>query len=189
MKIKLVWLALVLAFADPCPTSAALLRAMPIAELAAKSDVVLQGTVTSTTTQRDSQGSIVTYVTLRIAEVWKGNIDTNTFRIVHSGGVLGEEVQMCSAQVEYRIGEEVVAMLVLNQRGEGVTLGLLQGKFEVEKDSKTGDKTARNLFHGNTSSDDAHGHGNSSKAANGAPAEKKKLGLAEFKQQVQGGAK
>jgi hypothetical protein len=146
MKIHLTLLALFLALAAPHVSLAAVLRAMPIAELIAKSDVVIHGTVTSTTTQRDAQGEIVTYVTLAIAEVWKGNINTNTFRIVHSGGVLGEEVQMCSAQVEYRIGEEVVAMLVLNQRGEGVTLGLVQGKFEVETDAKTGEKTARRFI-------------------------------------------
>lgn len=187
MKFKLGLLALIFALTAPQHSLGALLREMPIAELAAKSDVVVHGTVTSTITQRDSAGNIVTYVSLAIAEVWKGNIDTNTFRIVHSGGILGEEVQTCSAQVEYKIGEEVVAMLVLNQRGEGVTLGLVQGKFEVKKDAVTGEKTARNLFHGNPEKTDTRG--SNSKALNAGPGGKTKLGLAEFKQQVQGGGK
>ena len=45
-------------------------------------------------------------------------------------------------------GEEFVAFLVFNPRGEPVTIGLAQGKFHVWRDPQTGEKFANNLFHG-----------------------------------------
>src|SRR5947207_3049369 len=57
-----------------------------------------------------------------------------------------------SGQVEYGIGEEVVAFLVLNHRGEGVTLGLAQGKFHIGKEAETGERLVHNLFHGESGS-------------------------------------
>ena len=45
------------------------------------------------------------------------------FTIVHGGGILGDRRVIVSDQVTFQPGEEVVAFLVLNQRGEGVTLG------------------------------------------------------------------
>ena len=55
---------------------------------------------------------------------------------------------MIPGQANYEIGEEVVAFLVLNSRGEAVTLGLAHGKFHVWKHPETGEKLARNIFHG-----------------------------------------
>jgi hypothetical protein len=187
MKSKLPWLLILLALASPSASIGASLKALSIAELSSKSDVVIHGTVTSLTCQRDAKGQIYTSVSLAIAEVWKGNIETNSFRIVYSGGVLGDRIEMCSAQVEYRIGEEVVAMLVLNERGEGVTLGLIQGKFEVSSDVKTGEKFANNIFHGNVGAN-VHAGNNASVAAS-ATGGNGRLGLVKLKQQVKGGAK
>ena len=187
MKYKLPWLLILLALVFPLASSGASLKALSIDELSSKSDVVIHGTVTSLTCQRDAKGQIYTSVALSIAEVWKGSIDTNSFRIIHSGGVLGDRIEMCSAQVEYRIGEEIVAMLVLNQRGEGVTLGLIQGKFEVSSDAKTGEKFANNIFHGKAEAN-SHAGKNASIAAS-ASGGNSQLGLVEFKQRVKGGVK
>lgn len=119
-----------------------------IPELAARAQLVLRGTVQSQTCQRDSTGRIFTRVELQVAETWKGPLATNRFTIVLGGGVLGEERATVGGQAEYRLGEEVVAFLVLNSRGEGVTLGLAQGKFTVWAETATGAKLARNPFHG-----------------------------------------
>ena len=148
MKNIFACFAFILALAGELISNAAVLRPMPLEELSSKAEVVVHGRVTSMTCQRDASGQIYTSVTLAVEEVWKGKIDTNTFHIVHSGGILGDQIDTCSAQVEFKIGEEIVAMLVLNQRGEGVTLGLLQGKFEIATDAKTGEKLVHNLFHG-----------------------------------------
>ena len=142
----LLWMLFVAAFVPP--SVAVLMEPLSLEELTARSSLVLHGTVLSKSCQRDTQGRIYTKVELDVAEVWKGSLSAKRFTIVHGGGILGEKRVVVSGQVEYGIGEEVVAFLVLNQREEGVTLGLTQGKFRVWKDAKTGEVLAQNPFHG-----------------------------------------
>lgn len=188
MKHKPAMCGILFALAAAFICNAALLKPLSIEELSSKADVVVHGKVVSQTCQRDATGQIYTSVKLDIEEVWKGHVDTNSFRIVHSGGVLGDEIETCSAQVEYRIGEEVVALVALNDRGEGITLGLVQGKFEVSTDKISGQKFARNMFHGK--------NGNLARQANslstptpGVTTGDGRLGLVEFRQRVTGGVK
>ena len=130
--------------------SAVLMRPIAVEELARQADLVLHGVVTAKTCVRDPEGRIVTRVQLEVSDVWKGALRTNAFTIVHGGGQMGNIRSEVSGQVEYSVGEEVVAFLVLNQRREGVTLGLAQGKFHVWKDKATSERFAHNLFHGET---------------------------------------
>lgn len=130
--------------------SAVLMTPLPVGEITRQANLVLHGIVTSKTCVRDSDGRIVTRVELAVSEVWKGALSTNSFTIVHGGGQVGHIHQEVSGQVEYFVGEEVVAFLVINRRGEGVTLGLAQGKFHVWQDKVSGEKFAHNLFHGAT---------------------------------------
>ncbi len=156
-----------------------------VEQLAAKSQLILRGTVTSKTVQRDDAGRIYTRVELQVAEVWKGTLATNRFTIVHGGGTLGDRRVTVSGQAEYIIGQEVVAFLVLTERGEGVSIGLAQGKFNVWLDAKTGERRARNPFHGNDSNTPA-------KAVKSSPANaaaQERLTLDTLKQRAQGGAK
>ena len=111
---------------------------LSIEALTDQSELILQGTVLSKTCLRDKSGRIYTQVELAVTEVWKGAISGSPFLIVHGGGVLGEEQSVVSGQAPYELGKEVVAFLVRNERGEGVTVGLMQGKFDVQKDPNTG---------------------------------------------------
>jgi hypothetical protein len=124
------------------------MRPLPVQTLAIKANLVLHGKVPSTTVQRDPQGRIYTAADLLVTDVFKGDIATNHFTLVHSGGILGEEVSVAPGEVEYAIGEEVVCFLVLNKRGEGVSIGLAQGKFQVTRDPDTGEALVHNLFLG-----------------------------------------
>jgi len=159
---------------------------LPIEKLSARADLILHGTVTSTTVRRDPAGRIYTAVDLQVDDVWKGSLTTNHFTIVHGGGVLGEEASVVSGEADYAVGEELVCFLVLNQRGEGVSIGLSQGKFNVWKDPATGEKLAHNRFHGLHPA-----------AANPSPAAVpgraapiiNRLTLADLKQHAVGGAK
>jgi hypothetical protein len=121
---------------------------LSIEDLSAKSQLIVHGTVVSKSCQRDPAGRIYTKVDLRVSEVWKGDWTRDQLCVVHGGGILGEERVEVSGQVEYQMGEQVVAFLVFNQRGEGVTLGLAQGKFHVWKDPANGILVAHNPFHG-----------------------------------------
>jgi hypothetical protein len=157
---------------------AAQLTPLSVEDLSRRADLILQGTVTSKTCLRDPDGRIVTHVQLTVSNVWKGTLATNSFTIVHSGGTIGDIESEVTGQVEYSVGEEVVAFLVLNKRGEGVTIGLAQGKFLVWKDKTTGEKFVHNIFHGDTEEAAAR---SGNKAA--------KLALKELQQRAQGAAR
>jgi hypothetical protein len=149
---------------------------LPIETLATNATVIVHGSVASKTVERDPAGRIFTRVKLQITEVWKGTVTPAEFSIVHSGGRLGDTESRASIQVNYEVGEEVVAMLRLNQRGEGVTLGLVQGKFHVETETAGGQKFASNPFHGRSEQ---------SPAEKGQPsANSGRLTLDELKQRV-----
>jgi hypothetical protein len=151
---------------------------LTIEAMAEQSALILRGTVLSRTCLRDPVGRIYTKVELDVAEVWKGTLATNRFTVVHGGGILGEEKAVVSGQAEYEPGEEVVVFLVLNQRGEGVTRGLAQGKFHVWEDA--GEQFASNPFHGRKE--------NRGPAAKHNPAsDKPPLRLSELKRRAQGG--
>jgi len=119
-----------------------------IEQLTQRSEVILHGKVLSKNCLRDSAGRIYTRLEVAVSEVWKGEAGRNPFIIVHGGGMLGEETVAVSDQVNYSVGEEVVAFLRLNDRNEGVTLSLSQGKFRVAADPQTGQKFVASPFHG-----------------------------------------
>jgi hypothetical protein len=121
---------------------------LPIETLVEQSQLILQGTVLSKTTLRDETGQIYTKIEIDVSDVWKGTIASNRFTIVQGGGTLGDRRVMVTGQAEFKIGEEIVAFLVINKQGEGVILGLSQGKFQVWRDQSTGEKLTRNMFHG-----------------------------------------
>jgi hypothetical protein len=88
-----------------------------------------------------------------------------------------------SGQVEYVIGEEIVGFYVLNQRGEPVTIGLCQGKFDVWQDKQSGEKFACNIFHGSPPADSSPpAEARQSAATRQSPAE---LKLSDLKTRIQ----
>jgi len=118
--------------------SATQTKPLTIEDLSKKSDCVVHGTVLSTTVRRDPAGRIYTTVELAVVEHWRGHGSANRFTIVHAGGVLGEKGVVVSGQEHFDVGEEVVVFTVLNQRGEAITVGMAQGKFNVVRDQPSG---------------------------------------------------
>ncbi|HUR44680.1 MAG TPA: hypothetical protein VMZ27_02300 [Candidatus Saccharimonadales bacterium] len=137
-----------LLFSLPLTLFATLMRPMPVEEMRDKAQIVLHGTVLSKTVQRESDGQIMTRIEINVIETLKGKALPSNYTIVQAGGVLGDEVTTVSGQEDYQIGEEIIAFLVLNEKGEGITLGLAQGKFQVFNDPATKEKLVRNIFHG-----------------------------------------
>jgi hypothetical protein len=157
---------------------------LSVAELTSEADVVIQGKVVSTTIKRDPEGRIYTSVDLLVEDVWKGHVATNHFTLVRGGGVLGLEVSEVSGEADYDVGEELVSFMVLNQRGEGVSIGLSQGKFFVSRDAASGEKLVHNRFHG------LHPSKPNPPAVGPAATQiQNRLTLAGLKEQVVGGAK
>ena len=122
---------------------------LAVEQLAEASQIVVFGTVNSKTCLRDEAGRIYTKVEIDVKETWKGvHPEGKPISVVHGGGTLGERRVVVSNQVNYRIGEEVVAFLRWNQRGEAVTIAMCQGKFDVLLDKMSGERHVRNTFHG-----------------------------------------
>lgn len=119
-----------------------------LAELAKKSDLVVHGVVLGKHCEKDNQGRIFTKVDLQVIEVFKGEVKSSPLTVVHGGGELDGRRSTAIGQVDYQPGEETVAFLVRNARGEAVTLGLAQGQFQVWKDAVTGEKLTHNIFLG-----------------------------------------
>jgi len=158
---------------------AGLMQPLPIEALATNAEVIVHGKVASKTVQRDPEGRIYTRVTLEITEVWKGTVKPEEFSIVYSGGRLGDKETRVSIPVNYEVGEEVVAMLRLNQRKEGVTLAAVQGKFSVAQDQASGRKFVSNVFHGRSTVEEHAGATTTGSAT--------KIPIEELKRQVKGG--
>ena len=133
---------------------------IPIDRLSSDAEAIVHGTVIGKSVQTDAEGRIYTKVQLDVKDVWKGNAVSSPFTVVHSGGILGKRWATAEGEVSYRMGEEVVVFLVINRRGEGVTMGMQQGKFLVQHDKYTNRNYVRNLFHGGKppSKDDKKGY-------------------------------
>ena len=114
-------------------------------QLAARAQRVIHGKVLSKTCLRDERGEIYTKIDVEVYEVWKGAA-TNRFVIVQAGGILGEEAMEAVGQQQYQMGEEIVDFLVVNWRGEGVSIAASRGKFTVSENPKTHQKQVLNLF-------------------------------------------
>lgn len=112
-----------------------LMRPLAVSELAGKADLIVEGRVLGKVSLRDDAGRIYTKVQIHVSEVWKGSppasSTSNLLTIVQGGGTVGDVREEVSGQVQYDLGEEVVAFLLINPRGEPVTIGLAQGKFHV----------------------------------------------------------
>lgn len=130
------------------PLSATPVALLSIDRLATKSDCIVHGTVIGKSVQKDTEGRIYTQVRLHVQDVWKGKVKANPFVIVHGGGILGNRRDSVSGGVSYKLGEEVVVFLAINSRGEGVTLGMQQGKFRIWRDESTKQRYAQSLYHG-----------------------------------------
>jgi hypothetical protein len=177
MKAK-KFLATIVALLSAHAAQAVQMSPLSIQQLSDKAQLVFHGTVREKTVQRDPQGRIYTRIKLEITDVWKGDPTLKSFMAVQAGGVLDEEAVTVEGQDEFSVGEEVVLFLVLNQRGEGVVIGLVQGKFKVAKDA-TGEKTVHNVFHGRAPGQEQN--------AIGAKTKRSRLSLADLKTRVQGG--
>ena len=138
---------LALAFAVHCqPATATEVIPLSIAALTARAELIVQAKPISSTTLLDAEGRIYTKVELQVLETWKGAPPGGSMSVVLGGGLLGDRRTVVSGQVQYRIGEECVAFLIRNTRGEYLTVGLQQGKFKIELDASTGVKLAANPF-------------------------------------------
>ena len=164
---------------------ATLMVPLALEELSQRAELIIRGTVTSKVCLKDPEGRIYTRIEFKVSEVWKGTSATNAFTIVHAGGTVGDERTVVDGEATYEIGEELVSFLRLNQRGEGVSIGLAQGKFSVWKDDATGETFVYNLFHGEPKGAESP----ASNALRLAAGKSKRLALSELRNRTTGAAR
>ena len=131
------------------PTAAYAVRFVPLSvqELTAQSEVIIHGAVRERVVERDASGRVYTKVQITVAETWKGRSGAE-LTVVQASGTLGERTYHADGEEPLEPGEEVVLFLVMNDRKQGVVVGLCQGKFQVRANAKVGEKVVCNLFHG-----------------------------------------
>ncbi len=129
--------------------TAGILIPLAVDQLVESSEIVVFGSVQSKVCLVDELGRLYTKVEIQVAETWKGAHPEGTLiTVVHGGGSLGNRRLVVSGQVNYQVGERVVAFLRTNPRGEAVTIAMCQGRFEVFQDPASIELYVRNTFHG-----------------------------------------
>lgn len=185
MRLLLCRIALIAICLVSLSVHATIMVPLPVEDLSQRAELILHGTVQSKACLKDADGNIITRISFKVSEVWKGNLTTNTFTIIHGGGTVDGLTTVVAGQAEYQIGEEVVVFLRLNERGEGVSIGLAQGKFRVWKNDATGEKFTHNLFHGKPKEAEDSSHA-ALRAAAGKP---DLLGLQNLRSRATGGSR
>lgn len=113
--------------------SSLITRALSIAELTTRSDVVALGTVSSIASDWDlNRTTIETRIDLKVEEVLKGTVDRMKISFHQLGGVVGEIASSVGEAAPFKEGERVAVFLFKNNR-ELQLVGFFQGKFSVER--------------------------------------------------------
>jgi hypothetical protein len=114
-------------------------RYKSVEQLGSESAAVVRGKVTSVQPFWNAKRTkIFTETTIEVDESYKGS-DQGVVRLLQLGGeVDGIRVTVHGA-LKWRIDEEVVVFLEPYQNGAYHVSGFSQGKFEVERDPKTGE--------------------------------------------------
>lgn len=116
------------------PAAAALSVYMPPESLAARAELVLEGTVQATRSGFDPErGTLATYVVLDVDRVHRGPAGLSRVVVREAGGRVGDLVHEVDAVPVYREGSRVLTFLEPGRDGTLRTVGMFFGKFELEE--------------------------------------------------------
>lgn len=104
-----------------------------------ESRAIIRGKVISQGSAYDeSTGFVYTYVKVRVKEVFKGNISTNTIILKEIGGEAGGHGTMVFSRPQFEVGEKVLLYLDTWPDGSLRVHDQFLGKFTIYKDKATG---------------------------------------------------
>jgi hypothetical protein len=120
-------------------TSATVLLALDVEDLAVMSPVVLVGEVNTVESGWNSDRTkIHTRVQITPVEVMKGPSDLGTVTVKFLGGKVGDTVAHLPGVPRFEVGEKVLVFLEPREDKEGyLPVGFYQGKFKVFRDPDT----------------------------------------------------
>lgn len=103
-----------------------------LAELTSRSEVVVHGRCTKTTSRTDAKGTIVTDVELEVTEPLKGAAAAKTFSFTVYGGIVGNRGSTICGAPTFAEGEEQLLFLSAENGAKLRTcIGLSQGKYTI----------------------------------------------------------
>jgi hypothetical protein len=123
------------------PAAATTVVQFGTAQLADLSNTIVRGTVTQIEARMHPEHHFIyTYVSLRVEEVFKGDPSLQGSEIIlqELGGRIGDKIHFVSGIPTFRPGEEVLSFLEDRPDNLYRTYGMVQGKFSVELDPRTG---------------------------------------------------
>lgn len=103
-------------------------------QLVAASELIVHGTVVEVWTERDERGAIWTRAQLEVDRVYKGDASLDVVVVDQRGGSYGGLVDFVEDAPRYSVGEETVVFLETLGNGHTVSVGMVQGKFNVTMD-------------------------------------------------------
>jgi hypothetical protein len=108
-------------------------------ELVSQAEVIFQGAVTDVRSEWAGAGAqrhIVTYVTFRVEEGFKGNVGA-TYSVRLLGGTVGGETMEVTDTPKFNVGDRAI-LFVENNGSQFVPLvGISHGRFRVDRDQTT----------------------------------------------------
>ena len=155
-------------------------------ELVGQAELIFDGTVTDVRSEWIGEGGqrhIVTFVTFQINEGIKGDAGANyTIRML--GGTVGDQTMEVTDTPKFKAGDRDILFVENNGRQFVPLVGIMNGRFRVERDGATGAEVVKNN-HGGAVGDLAE-LGQDKSAAIGShaatpDANAPSLGAAEFK--------
>jgi len=144
-----VFLAVLPALLAAAPARASVMLRQGVPDLARSADLVARGTVKDTRSVLSADGRrVFTYVTLEVAESWKGAPPREVKIRVHGGTVDGIG-QMVQGEARFDAGQDVVVFLKrIGPSGAAPVFrveGMAQGKLDVFVDPVRGEVAAPDL--------------------------------------------
>ncbi len=116
------------------PAAAMVVAPRDFADLVARAEQIVVGTVTDVSTQPDTSAAPFTFVTLSDMTVLKGDVGA-TLTLRFYGGTANGAVTWISDMPKFTVGERVVLFVAGNGRDVCPLVGVWQGRFGVRFDS------------------------------------------------------
>ncbi len=111
-------------------------RPVPFDALVSTADTILVGEVMNVRseweTTRDGR-AIITLVTFRVADVWKGSLGLVT-QLEFLGGTIGQTSMVVSGVPQFAVGQRDVLFVGATVKTVSPIVGLMQGRMKIERD-------------------------------------------------------
>lgn len=145
LRFSLAGLALALTLAPTTSNSATVLK-LDTAEMTKRAERIVHGKVVAKESHEiEGSRQIFTEYRIQVTEAWKGADGQTEIAFKQLGGKVAGRGYFISGAAEFEVGQEVVAFLDRPNpvNGCAFTIGLAQGKFDVELDPSLGVKRVR----------------------------------------------